>query len=96
MSILIEEEKQSVNWVSVGVTLVIVIFVFFSVYYILFKKPELIEIVSPAPLEELKKITSITFSPDAVLNNPVFRSLKSAAPQPQPPSPGRSNPFLPF
>jgi hypothetical protein len=96
MAIVLEEEKKPINWLAVLTVIVIVAFLFTGSYFLFFKKPELIEVVAPKSLEDLNKISQLSFNPETVLNTPTFKLLKQYATPITPPTPGRSNPFKPF
>jgi len=96
MAIVFEEKGSSINWASLSIGILIVVMVFVGAYYLLFKKPELIEVVAPKNLENISSISSLTFNPETVISHPVFQKLKPGGAEPTPPSPGRSNPFRPF
>ena len=96
MAVIIEEEgKKSFNWALLLAGIVVVVIIFVGGYYLFFKKPQLIEVVSPRELEPIEKISQIEFDPAAVLNSPNFKILRQfAAPAVLPPA-GRDNPFSP-
>ncbi|KKS43952.1 hypothetical protein A2116_00695 [Candidatus Jorgensenbacteria bacterium GWA1_49_17] len=96
MAIVVEEEKKSVNWIAILTTLIIVVVIFAGAYFLFFKKPELIEIVAPSDLQGVSQISGISFNPESVLNAPTFKLLRQYGTEPEPPAPGRNNPFRPF
>ncbi|MCP6720200.1 MAG: hypothetical protein KJI72_02685 [Patescibacteria group bacterium] len=96
MAITIEQEKKPVNWVAILTAVVIVVVLFIGTYFLFFKKPELIEIVTPGTLQDVSKISKLSFDPESVLNSPTFKLLRQYGTGVTVPTPGRSNPFKPF
>lgn len=96
MALVVEEEKKPTNWVATASTVVVVIVLFVGGYLLFFKKPELIDTVSPGSLTDLNRISKITFDPEEVVNNQVFKSLRQFGGPAPDFVPGRSNPFKPF
>jgi len=97
MAIIVEEEKKSVNWFTVVVIIVVVVVVFSGAYFLFFKRPDVIEIVTPGKLDQINKLSKISFKPEDVVNSPSFKSLRqygSSTPSTQ--IPGRENPFKLF
>ncbi len=93
MAITIEQEKQQRNWVGIIVALIVVVSLFVAAYYLFFKKPELIETVTPGQLKQLQNVSQITFDPEALFNSPEFKALRQFGGEITVPTPGRSNPF---
>lgn len=94
MAILIEQDKKSVNWVAVAIALVVIVVIFSGAYFLFFKKPELIDVVSPTKLKELESISTISFDPDTVLTSPTFKTLQQYdSPITPTQTPGKANPF---
>lgn len=96
MAIIIEEEKKSFNWVAVLSTLIIVAVVFVGSYFLFFTKPELIEVVIPGELQNLSKISSISFDVESVIASQTFKLLRKSSDDVTPGAPGKNNPFKPF
>ncbi len=72
----------------------IVVAVFVLSYFLFFKRPEVIERVTPQKFEDINKISKVTFDPEAVVNSESFKALKNYAPSFTPrESPGKPNPF---
>jgi len=97
MAIIVEEEKKSVNWFMVVVVLVVVAVVFSGAYFLFFKRPDVIEMATPGKLDQINKLSKISFKPEDVVNSPSFKSLRqygSSTTSTQ--IPGRENPFKPF
>ena len=96
MAIVVQEEAKKVNWVAVLTVLVVVVVIFASLYFLLFKKPELIEIVVPGRLENLNSLSKVPFDPEGVVNDPAFKVLRRyASPVSKTSTPGKANPFRP-
>jgi flagellar basal body-associated protein FliL len=96
MAIVVEEEKKPVNWVAILTTIIIIVVVFIGAYFLFFKKPELIEVVAPGNLQGVSQISRVSFDPESVLGAPTFKLLRQYGTAPDPPNPGRNNPFRPF
>ncbi len=96
MAIIVEPEKKSVNWVTMISVFIIIVVLFAGGYFLFFKKPDLIEIVLPNSLEEINKISKLTFDPASIINSPTFKLLKRYDPNIQSATAGRTNPFKPF
>ena len=96
MAITIEEEKKQVNWVGAVVGVVVAVSLFAAAYLLLFRKPELIEVVVPGRLETLRGVSQITFDPNELLQSPEFKILRQFGNEPATPTPGKINPFSPY
>jgi hypothetical protein len=96
MAILIEEEKRSINWFALLVTIFIVCVLGFGTYYLFFAPTPAIEIILPATLQSANKVTGIAVDPFNVINSEAFKSLKGGGSQPSIGQTGRANPFLSF
>ena len=96
MAIIVEEPKPPRNWGTIIGVIVIIVVLFSGVYFLFFKKPVLIEMVTPAPIQETKKLSKITFDPSSVQNSDVFKSLRQYSASTTVGQLGRPNPFLPF
>lgn len=96
MAIIVEEEKRSANWVNIAIAAVVIVVVFAGAYFIFFKQPQLIEVVTPSGLKEIGTISQLSFDPQSVVSSPVFKSLKQyGSPVTPPATTGRANPFAP-
>ena len=97
MAIIIEEEQINkismitiIGWIGVLVIIVI------AVYVIFFQSPEsLIEDV-PEEFRSTQEISRINLDPEAIINNPNFRSRVQYVDPPVPGGLGRPDPFVPF
>ena len=95
MAIIIEEERKQysrllsgVVWITVGVILLL------AVYYVFFKRPDIIEISGPADFEEIEGLLEIRIAPEEVVQSPAFQGLKLYASPLAPSTQGKTNPFL--
>ena len=79
---------------GIVVWLVILASVGASVYYVFFKRPELVEIATPANLRSTEELSKIKLSPEEIVSNPNFQVLKSYAVPLSVVGGGRANPFL--
>lgn len=97
MAIIIEEEKSRASLVPILIWGVVVAIVIAAIYYLFFKRPELIPLPTPPSLVGIDKLVDIPFDPQEVTQNPAFQVLRQYVPLPSStPSAGRPNPFLPF
>jgi hypothetical protein len=97
MSIIVEEERKKVNWFSLFAVIVIAGVLFAGVYFLLFQKPELIEIVLPSELQGISSISRLSFDPEGIMDSAAFKSLRRYGSNVQSTqTPGRENPFRPF
>lgn len=96
MAIVLEEEKKRTNWVAILTVAVIVIVLFVGSYFLFFKQPQLIEVVAPKSLQDLGKLSQLSFDPSGVINDPTLKLLRQYGSNISPVTPGRSNPFQPF
>jgi hypothetical protein len=95
MAIIIEEEKKETNWVGLVSFIAFLAIVFIGGYYLFFKKPELIEVIVPDRLKELKELSNAKFDPETVVNSPTFKVLQDYTQPLAPAEKGRANPFKP-
>jgi len=96
MAIQVEQERKSINWLSMLLVAVIVIVLFAGTYLLFFKTPETIEIIVPGQFEDIQKISQLRFNPQELIASPEFKLLKQFAVDISPPTPGRVNPFAPY
>jgi hypothetical protein len=96
MAILIEQEKKPVNWIGMLTMLFVVVAVFVLSYFLFFKKPEIIDQVTPKNLENIAKLSKLSFDPESVIGAPAFQNLRSyVSPITPRETPGKANPFRP-
>jgi len=96
MAILIEEEKKSINWVSIIAVGIIILLVFIGAYYVFFKDPGVIDQIVPRDLQNVSQLTKTNIDPTEVVNLPTFKLLQDFAAPLSLPSAGRDDPFKPF
>jgi hypothetical protein len=95
MAIEFTKEKQPLNIMGILVAIVVVAAVFVGAYFLLFTRPEFIEVVLPAPLQLNEEISTIDFEPRRVFESEKFKVLRQYGGGIIVPSAGKSNPFLP-
>jgi len=96
MAIVVQEEGKRINWIAALTVAVVVIVIFAGLYFLLFKKPELIEVVVPGRLQSINTLSQVPFDPEAVVNDPAFKVLRRyASPVSRTNTPGKANPFQP-
>lgn len=96
MAIILEEEKKPVNWFGIIAAIAAALVLLIGGYYLFFKKPQLIEVVAPGPLQQIETLSKVPpLDPQAVVNSSNFRSLRDyTSPLPAAVK-GRPNPFAP-
>ena len=95
MAIVVEEEQKSRGGlVSLIVWGVVFVVIGLSVYYLFFKRPDLVEVAAPSSFTNTQALSQIVLEPNDVINSPGFKALHGGI-QPIVPQPsGRPNPFL--
>ncbi len=94
MAIIVEEERKKINWFSLFAIVVVIGVLFAGVYFLLFQKPELIDVVLPSELQGISNISRLSFDPEGVMNSSAFKSLRRYGGNVQSTqTPGRANPF---
>lgn len=96
MAILVEQEKKPVNWFNVIGIIVLVAVIFAGAYFVFFKKPELIDVVVPGGLSDIKTLSQVQIDPAPVVNSLKQYFTTNYGSSITIPTPGRSNPFVPF
>ncbi len=96
MAIIIEQDKKPVNWFNIIVVAVVVAIIFAIVYFILFNKPELIDVVVPGNLSNINQLSQVQVDPTPVVNTLNKYFTNNYGSSLNVPTPGRPNPFLPF
>ncbi len=96
MAIVVEEEKSaSAGWGTIAVWAILIAILGVSVYYVFFRRPDLVEVATPANFQDAVEISKIKLDPSAVINSAQFKALQSYAnPLSTESSGGRTNPFL--
>lgn len=95
MAIQIEEEKKPINIIGLLMGLTVGLALFLGVYFFLFKRPEIIDVVLPKNLKDLNEISNVTFQPENVLQSEKLKALRNYGGEASLPAMGRGNPFLP-
>ncbi len=96
MAIVVQEEKKPVNWIGMLTVVFLVVALFVLSYFLFFKRPEVIEQVTPKKFDDINKISRISFDPEAIVSSESFQALKNYAPSFVPrETPGKPNPFRP-
>lgn len=96
MAIVLEEEKQPVNWIGIVAVIIIVTLLFAGGYYVFFKDPGVIDQVAPRSLENVSQLSRTGINPSEVVALPAFKLLQDYSSPTSLPSAGRSNPFRPL
>ena len=95
MAIEFEQEKNGLPIMGILIGAVVVGAIFTGAYLILFKKPDLIDVVLPGGLRSVSEISQIPFQPETIIRSEKFKALRQYGTRLAPPSSGKSNPFLP-
>ena len=96
MAIIIEQEKKPINVFNIVAVVVVVAIIFGVVYFIFFSKPELIDVVVPGNLDSIQELSQIQVDATPVVNTLNKYFTNNYGSSLSIPTPGRSNPFLPF
>jgi hypothetical protein len=95
MAIIVEEQQQSSgNWGSILLWGMVFVILAIAVYYILFKRPDLVEVATPQNFQNAVQLSKIKLDPNEVIGSPLFKSLQSYTEPLTPSAQGRTNPFL--
>lgn len=95
MAIVVEREERSNSKVVKGVIWgMIVLIIAAAIYYIFFKRPELVEIPVPQNFKSTEELSKVRLSPEEVVTNPAFQLLRPYITPLVPPPSGKANPFL--
>lgn len=95
MAIVLDQEKKSVAVVPALITGVVVLTLVLGVYFFLFKRPNLVDVILPRGLGETQDAALIPFEPERVFQSEKFGALVEYGVRMSPPPAGRGNPFLP-
>ena len=94
MAILVSEEgEKKIDVANLTIWISILVVVGVAVYFIFFKQPELIEVISPSDYKNIDPLAKSPINPQEVANK-IDTLLKQYVPLPSPPNVGRENPFL--
>lgn len=95
MAIVVEEEPKNRKGLAGLITwLVVFIILGVAAYYVFFKRPDLVEVVTPTNFSDTEALSQINLAPDEVINSAEFQSLRSYSEPATPQTGGRANPFL--
>lgn len=95
MAIIVEEEpKKRQGLVGLIVWGLIFVIIAIAVYYVFFKRPDLVEVVTPSNFSNTEALSQINLAPDEVINSPSFQALRPYAEPITTQGGGRTNPFL--
>src|SRR5262245_25932560 len=97
MAIVVEEESQSnFSIIKILMWLVILGVILAAVYFIFFKRPDIIPgLATPADFKDTEKLSKLRL-PKEILTTTAFLDLKQYVSTVPPEPAGRQNPFLPF
>jgi hypothetical protein len=95
MAIVVEEENSKAGGLG-GLIIWGVVFVVLAVaiYYVFFKRPDLVEVNTPANFEGTVQLSKVHLDPSKVVNDPLFSSFQTYAEPLHPTPSARPNPFL--
>ncbi|RME61421.1 hypothetical protein D6779_00095 [Candidatus Parcubacteria bacterium] len=96
MAIVIEEDKRTATLISVAGWVAVLLFIAVAVYYVFFKRPDIIDERVPPHFEKVQEVSGINLKPETILDDPRFKLREMLVPSPQPGNLGRENPFLPL
>lgn len=96
MAIIVEQEKKPINWFNIIVIAVVVAILFAVVYFIFFSQPQLIDVVVPGNLDNIKQLSQVQVDPTPVVNDLNKYFTGNFGTSFTIPTPGRPNPFLPY
>jgi hypothetical protein len=98
MAIVVEQERAPrMGIVRILLWLIIIVVIAATAYYLFFKRPDTIpNLITPSGFHDATSLSKINLDPATVVDNPVFKSLKSHVSAMPSSTPGRANPFLPF
>ncbi len=96
MAIIVQEEKKPINWFNLIIIAVFVVVLFLGMYFVFFKKPELVEVVVPTKLQNLGQISQAQLDPGSTIDTLNKYFSKNFSQTVTIPTPGRANPFAPF
>ncbi|MBI3114794.1 MAG: hypothetical protein HYZ07_02430, partial [Candidatus Harrisonbacteria bacterium] len=77
MPFLIPEQKRNIPWFGIAVFVLAMLAIVFGAYFLFFAPSPAIEVVVPAPLQNVNKISFIEVDPTTVVNSRAFRTLRS-------------------
>lgn len=96
MAIIIEEKKNEGTLINLAIWIVIALVIVVSIYYVFFRKPELVEFTASGSFKNIQQLSKISINSDQLINNTQFQALKPYITVSTAENIGRSNPFLGF
>ncbi|MDP3947149.1 MAG: hypothetical protein Q8Q41_00460 [bacterium] len=96
MALVIEKKGNTINWFAIATAVAVLGSIGAMVYFLFFASAPLIEVVLPIKFQETATLSKIDINPSAVLNDPIYKTLKSYIADPTPGTLGRPNPFISF
>ena len=98
MAIIVQQDKEPINWFSVISWAIVIGVIFVSGYYLFFVRPPFVEFVLPIKLVETATLAKIKFDPSFLIESEVFKVLEKGeyGKVVVPSDLGRDNPFLNF
>lgn len=97
MAIVLEGEKNNVDWGFILGILFIVGIVGSAVVYLFFVSPETVQQLTTPDQQRLNEFSKANFNPETILSSSAFQNLKTTAPAITSATEdiGKTNPFLP-
>lgn len=96
MAIIVEEQQKKNSWLPIALGVLVIIIIVVLAYFLFFTSAPLIDIVAPLQLQSTSQLSTISFEPSEVIENPTFKALRKYVPNPSTGVLGRANPFAPF
>lgn len=96
MAIIVEEGKNKTGVVSFLIWILILGLITAAVYYVFFKNPDIVGVLTPAGFQNTAALSKINLKPEEIINSAQFQSLKQYVSLPTIQNAGRANPFLGF
>ena len=97
MAIVVESQQKKGGIGKLLIWLLLVGVVVFGIYYLFFKRPDVIpNLAAPAAFKQAAELSGVKIDPGAVVQSAPFQALRPQAPEMQVPATGRTNPFAPI
>lgn len=94
---IIFEKARGRNWFRIAAFVLAALGVGVATYYLFFAPSPRIQVIIPAPLQQLGQVSEIEFiDPVSVVESPAFKRLGDVSRRLTPGELGRPNPFLPL
>ena len=93
MAFTIEGESRRKGLVTLVVGIIAVFILLFATYYLFFTNPPQIDVLVPAELVTISRISEFSVDPGAVIDSQEYQSLKEHVGPPELGEFGRVNPF---